>query len=106
MRRIDAIAITLGVFIAGGLAYLLLEIIGLEGQQAGIWSQVILVAGLLGWLSTYILRVVGKKMTYNQQLRDYEDAVLQKRYEELTPEELAKLQAEIEAERKGKEISD
>jgi hypothetical protein len=101
MRRIDAIAITLGVFIAGGVAYLLLETIGLDSQQAGIWSQVILVTGLLGWLSSYLFRVFGKKMTYNQQLRDYEDAVLQKRYEELTPEKLAKLQAEIEAKKQN-----
>jgi 5'-deoxynucleotidase YfbR-like HD superfamily hydrolase len=35
-------------------------------------------------------------MTYHQQLRDYEEAVLQKRFESLSPEELAKLQAEIE----------
>jgi DNA-directed RNA polymerase specialized sigma24 family protein len=37
-------------------------------------------------------------MTLNQQLKDYEDAVLQKRLEELSPEELAKIQAEIEEE--------
>jgi hypothetical protein len=37
-------------------------------------------------------------MTYNQQLKDYEDAVLQKRLEAMTPEEVAKLQAEIEQE--------
>jgi hypothetical protein len=42
-------------------------------------------------------------MTYNQQLKDYEEAVLQKRLEELTPEELAKLQAEIEAEKGSRE---
>jgi hypothetical protein len=39
-------------------------------------------------------------MTYNQQWQDYEDAVLQKRLEELTPEQLEQLQAEIEAEKK------
>jgi hypothetical protein len=39
-------------------------------------------------------------MTYNQQLKDYADAVLQKRLEELTPEELEQLQAEIEQEQK------
>jgi DNA-directed RNA polymerase specialized sigma24 family protein len=37
-------------------------------------------------------------MTLNQQLKDYEEAVLQKRLEELSPEELAKIQAEIEEE--------
>jgi hypothetical protein len=36
-------------------------------------------------------------MTYNQQLQDYEDAVLQKRLDEMSPEELAALQAKLEA---------
>ncbi len=40
-------------------------------------------------------------MTYNQQLKDYEDAVLQKRLDELTPEELAQIQTEIEQEKQA-----
>lgn len=98
MRRIDAIAIAFAIFIAGGVIYGLLQVTGLDSVTAGIWSQFILVAGLVGWLGTYLFRVFGKKMTYNQQLQDYEDAVLQKRLEEMTPEELAKLQAELEQE--------
>jgi mRNA-degrading endonuclease toxin of MazEF toxin-antitoxin module len=42
-------------------------------------------------------------MTYHQQVEDYKTAVLQKRLEELTPEELAKIQAEIEAENEAEE---
>lgn len=99
MRRIDAIAITMGVFIAGGVAFLLLRVFGLSAQNAGVWSQALLVAGLIGWVSTYLFRVFTRDMTYNQQLQDYEEAVLQKRLEEMTPEELAKLQAEVEAEK-------
>ncbi len=99
MRRIDAIAIAFGVFIAGGLAYLVLQIAGLDSLSAGVWSQVLLVMGLLGWISTYLFRVGTKNMTYNQQIKDYEDAVLQKRLEEMSPEELAKLQAEVEEEK-------
>jgi membrane protein implicated in regulation of membrane protease activity len=99
MRRIDAIAITFGVFLAGGLAYLIFQGVGLDQFSAGIWSQVLLVGGLVGWLISYLTRVLSKNMTYNQQLRDYEEAVLQKRLEELTPEELEKLQAEIEQEK-------
>lgn len=99
MRRIDVIGIGLGIFIAGGLAYLVLQAAGLESMDAGIWSQVLLVVVLIGWLLTYLLRAVTQNMTYNQQLKDYEDAVLQKRLEELTPEELAKLQAEVEEEK-------
>lgn len=96
MRRIDAIGIAIGVFIAGGLIYLLLQVAGLDNLEAGIWSQVLLVGGLVGWVLTYLFRVGTKTMTYNQQLKDYEEAVLQKRLEAMTPEELAQLQDEIE----------
>ena len=99
MRRIDVIGISLGIFAAGGVAYLLLQFAGLDSINAGIWSQVFLVGGLIGWLLTYLFRALTQNMTYSQQLKDYEAAVLQKRLEELTPEELAKIQAEIEQER-------
>jgi hypothetical protein len=98
MRRIDVIGISLGIFAAGGVAYLLLQFAGLDSINAGIWSQVFLVGGLIGWLLTYLFRALTKNMTYSQQLKDYEAAVLQKRLEELTPEELAKIQVEIEQE--------
>lgn len=99
MRRIDVIGISLGVFLTGGLVYLLLETIGLDSFSAGIWSQVLLVGGLIVWVVTYLTRVLSHRMTYNQQMKNYEEAVLQKRLEELTPEELEKLQAEIEQEK-------
>ncbi|MBW4639797.1 MAG: DUF3007 family protein [Gloeocapsa sp. UFS-A4-WI-NPMV-4B04] len=99
MRKIDAIGIGLGVFAVGGLAYIIFQVAGLDSLEAGIWSQVLLVGGLLGWVATYAYRAMGKNMTYHQQRRDYEEAYLQKRLDELTPEELAKLQAEIEEER-------
>jgi hypothetical protein len=96
MRRIDVIGIGVGVFVAGGLLYLAFSWAGLDGVSAGIWSQVVFVLGLLGWTATYVARALGKNMTYNQQLEDYEEAVLQKRLEEMSPEELAQLQAEVE----------
>jgi hypothetical protein len=99
MRRIDAIGIAIGVFVGGGIIYILLQVAGLDSQKAGIWSQAILVGGLIGWLLTYLFRVGTKNMTYNQQVKDYKEAVLQKRLEEMTPEELAQLQAEIEQEK-------
>lgn len=99
MRRIDAIAIALGVFIAGGLIYVLLQFVGLNSFSAGIWAQLVLVIGLIGWTLTYLVRVLTHNMSYNQQIKDYQEAVLQKRLDELTPEELEKLQAEIEQER-------
>ncbi|CDN14223.1 MAG: DUF3007 family protein [Richelia sp.] len=99
MRRIDAIAIVFGVFVAGGLVYLALQLLGLDSENSGIWSQTLLVCGLIGWLFTYVFRAVGNQMTYHQQRENYEKAFLQKRLDELSPEELERIQAEIEQER-------
>ncbi|MEM6593095.1 MAG: DUF3007 family protein, partial [Cyanobacteria bacterium P01_C01_bin.73] len=88
MRRIDVLGIGLGVFVAGGVLYLALDLVGLDSASAGIWSQVVFLGGLLGWVMTYVFRASTKNMTFNQQLKDYEDAVLQKRLEEMSPEEL------------------
>ncbi|MGB3768103.1 MAG: DUF3007 family protein [Phormidesmis sp.] len=99
MRRIDAIGISLGVLVLGGATYAGLNLAGLDNLSAGVWSQVVLVLVLVGWTATYLTRVVGKNMTYDQQLKDYEDAVLQKRLDEMSPEEVAALQAEVEQER-------
>jgi uncharacterized membrane protein len=96
MRRIDAIGITLGAFAAGGIAYIVLKIAGLDSLEAGVWSQLFLVGGLVGWLLSYVFRVLGNNMTYHQQRRSYEEAFWQKKLDELSPEELAKLQAELE----------
>jgi hypothetical protein len=103
MRRLDALGIGFGVFLTGGLAYLVLRLAGLDNLEAGIWSQVLLVGGLIGWLLTYLFRAVSHKMTYHQQRQQYEEAYFQKRLEELSPEELAKIQAEIEQE-KGSQV--
>ncbi|MBD2160826.1 DUF3007 family protein [Limnothrix sp. FACHB-708] len=98
MRRIDAILIGLGVFLGGGLVYGLLQLVGIDATNAGIWTQAALVVGLMGWLLTYLVRALTQKMTYSQQLQDYKDAVLQKQLEALSPEELAALEARLEAE--------
>jgi Protein of unknown function (DUF3007) len=101
MRRIDAIGIVFGFFVAGGLIYVLLQQFGLDSQTAGIWSQALLVTvGLVGWLLTYLFRAVGNNMTYHEQRQKYEEAYFSKRLEELTPEELAKIQAEIEEQKR------
>ncbi|AFY69521.1 hypothetical protein Pse7367_1226 [Thalassoporum mexicanum PCC 7367] len=105
MRRIDAIAITLAFFALGGVAYFGLKMAGIEANSAGVWSQLVLVVGLLAWLSTYLLRVVTGNMTLDQQLDDYKKAVLQKKLAEMSPEEIAKLQAEIAAEELAEELA-
>ena len=85
MRRIDIFLIGFLVFLLGGGLFLGFKFAGFSDIDAGRWSQLIFVLGLLGWVSTYLIRVNGKKMTYHQQLEDYENAVLQKRLEELSP---------------------
>jgi hypothetical protein len=96
MRRIDVIAIGLGVFLAGGVLFVVLQQVGFDDINAGLWTQAILVGGLIGWLLSYVFRAVTGNMTYHQQLKDYEDAVLQKRLDDMSPEELASLQRELE----------
>lgn len=95
MRRIDAIAITTGFFAIGGIAFLALRAYGMEVNHAGVWSQLVLAIGLVGWLSTYLFRVVTHRMTYDKQLEAYKTAVLKKRLEEMSPEEIAQLQDEV-----------
>ncbi len=99
MRRIDVIGIGVGILVAGIGFYGAFQWFGLDQAKAGIWTQALLVLGLVGWLLTYVVRAMTGSMTYHQQRQDYEDAVLQKRLDQLTSEELEKLQAEIEAER-------
>jgi len=51
--------------------------------------------GTVAWVGSYVFRVANKDMTYAQQLRDYENAVIQKRFEELSEEEVDALMGEI-----------
>jgi signal transduction histidine kinase len=97
--RIDAIALISAFFVSGLVVYFLLQVSGLDPQKAGIWSQAFLVGVLILWLFTYIFRVLTNDMTYHKQIKDYEEAVIQKRWESMTPEEQAKLQAEVEQEK-------
>ena len=99
MRRIDAIALITAFFLSGLVVYLLLQVSGLDPQKAGIWSQAFLVGVLILWLFSYIFRVLTNDMTYHKQIKDYEEAIIQKRWESMTPEEQAKIQAEDEQEK-------
>ncbi len=99
MRRVDAIGIVFGIFVLGGLAYIVLQLAGLNSFSAGIWSQVLLVGGLIGWLLSYLGRAVGNKMTYHQQREEYEKAFLQHQLDQLSPEQREKLLAEVEQEK-------
>jgi len=51
---------------------------------------------MLLWGGSYIFRVATKDMTYAKQLKDYEDAVIAKRLEELDEDEVQALVEGIE----------
>ena len=99
MRRIDALGIGLGFFLMGGLVYVGLQAFGIEAQKAGIWTQAVLVGGLIIWLLSYITRVFTHDMTYHQQIKEYEDKMIELRWANMTQEEKEKLQTEVEQER-------
>jgi hypothetical protein len=101
MRRIDVFTIGIAIFGIGGLAYLVLEGLGVDNLSAGVWTQFLLVVGLIVWGLTYLRRVATHNMTYHKQREDYENAFFEKRLAEMTPEELAQFQAELEQEKKA-----
>jgi hypothetical protein len=105
MRRIDAIGIGLIVFALGGVLYGILKIAGIDELNAGIWSQGIFILLILAWVSTYLFRVVSGRMTYIEQRDRYEEDFLQKRLDDMSPEELAKLQSELEQEQQKDKAS-
>ncbi|MEM9214781.1 MAG: DUF3007 family protein [Cyanobacteria bacterium P01_F01_bin.150] len=95
MRRIDAIGVGLAVLILGGGLFVGFRAFGFDSAKAGIWSQAVFISLLIVWVLSYVFRAGTGNMTLNQQLDDYEDAVLQKRLDEMTPEQLAELQAKL-----------
>ncbi|WP_448380556.1 DUF3007 family protein [Gloeomargarita sp.] len=65
-------------------------------MQAGFWTQVLLMGGLMGWIATYAVRVVRKDMTYHRQREQYDRAWLARQLEHLSPEEWERLQQAVE----------
>ena len=80
-------------------AYQILIAQGYEDTTVGAYVGALFVLlSCVGWGSTYIFRVATKDMTYATQLKDYENAVLQKRLDELADDEIDALMKEIESE--------
>ncbi|KAL2945161.1 DNA ligase 4 [Bienertia sinuspersici] len=99
--RKDVLLIGLGVTIFGVALKSGLEFIGVDPLQAGNVVQLLVVLGMtIGWISTYMFRVASKDMTYAQQLRDYENKVMEKRIEGLTEAELQVLLEQVEEEKR------
>ncbi|KAF8022583.1 hypothetical protein BT93_F0178 [Corymbia citriodora subsp. variegata] len=100
-NRKDVLLIGVGVTVLGVGLKSGLEFAGVDPLQAGNVVQLVLVLGLtVGWISTYIFRVSNKEMTYAQQLRDYENKVMEKRIESLTEAELEALLEQVEEEKR------
>ncbi|XP_021801067.1 uncharacterized protein LOC110745297 [Prunus avium] len=99
--RKDVLLIGLGVTGIGIGLKSGLEFAGVDPLQAGNVVQLVLVLGLtIGWISTYIFRVSNKEMTYAQQIRDYENKVMEKRLEGLTEAELEALLEQVAEEKR------
>ncbi|MBD2549309.1 DUF3007 family protein [Microcystis elabens FACHB-917] len=102
MTRAKAILLGLVVFAIGGVGYWVFRSSGLEGFSPGIATSALLMLVVVGWSASYLLRVVGGKMTYMEQRRRYRaayDAVtddeLQRKFDAMSPEEQAKLLAQV-----------
>lgn len=71
--------------------------LGWDGVEAGKWIGAgFTVVTTFLWVGSYILRVATKDMTYAKQLKDYENAVIAKRLEELDEDEIQALVEDIE----------
>ncbi|CAG9465952.1 unnamed protein product [Pedinophyceae sp. YPF-701] len=76
----------------------------MEPGMAGNWVQLIIFLGIcVGWISTYLYRVATKQMTYAKQLEQYEEAVMQKRLEEMPDSALEQMMGDIEEDKKKRE---
>jgi hypothetical protein len=102
LTRAQVILLGLVVFAIGGSGYWVFRSSGLEGFSPGIATSALLMLVVVGWTASYLLRVVGGKMTYMEQRRRYRaayDAVtddeLQRKLDAMSHEEQAKLLAEV-----------
>ena len=95
MTRAKVFQLGLLVLGLGGIGYFAFRLSGLESFSAGIASEAVLVLLVVGWIISYLVRVVTGNMTFVEQRKRYRKA-----YEELTNSELTKtLEAMSEDER-------
>lgn len=96
--RGGALFLSLVLFIIPIIGYQFVTgVFGVDGIEAGKWIGVgFTFFTTVLWVSTYIFRVATKDMTYAKQLKDYENAVIAKRLEELDEDEMQALVEDIE----------
>jgi len=102
ISRGQAVLVGVVVLALGAGGYAVFQSQGLGGFSAGIAASSLLMLIVLGWTASYLLRVVGGRMTYMQQRRTYRaaydaftDEQLQARFASLSPEEQERLLAEV-----------
>jgi len=95
-----AVVLSLILFIIPIIGYQVATgVFGVDEIDAGRYIGVgFTVVTMILWGATYIFRVATKDMTYAKQLKDYEDAVIAKRLEELDEDEVQALVEDIERE--------
>lgn len=99
-NRKDVLLIGVGVTLLGYGLKSGLEFLGVDPLQAGNVVQLFIVLGMtVGWISSYMIRVANKDMTYATQLRTYEKQVMEKRLESLSEAELQVLLEQVEEEK-------
>ncbi|CAM0883189.1 unnamed protein product [Alopecurus aequalis] len=99
-NRKDVLLIGVGVTLLGYGLKSGLEFVGVDPLQAGNVVQLFIVLGMtVGWISSYMIRVANKDMTYATQLRTYEKQVMEKRLESLSEAELQVLLEQVEEEK-------
>lgn len=98
--RKDVILLGGGIIGFGYALYYGLQAAGVDALVAGNFVQLFVFLGIgVGYISTYLLRVANKEMTYVKQLEDYEEAVMKKRLDEMPETERERLLQEIEQEK-------
>ena len=102
MTRGQALLLGLAVTLVGGLGYWGFQASGLDSFTAGIAASGVLMLLVLGWTSSYLLRVVTGRMTYMEQRKRYRERYdaetteeLEARFAALSPEEQQRLLAEV-----------
>ncbi|CAK0787782.1 hypothetical protein CVIRNUC_011004 [Coccomyxa viridis] len=100
--RKDVILLGVGILGFGYALYYGLQAAGYDALVAGNSVQIFVFLGIgVGYISTYIFRVANKEMTYVKQLEDYEEAVMQKRLDEMPQAERERILGEIEQQKQG-----
>lgn len=93
-----ALFLSLLLFLVPIIFYQVITVgLGVDGIEAGKWIGVgFTVVTCILWAGSYVFRVATKDMTYAKQLKDYENAVIAKRLEELDEDEVQALVEDIE----------